>query len=70
MLRQDSILGEEHPMVEVAIRDTDDRPILSAAYNARAEFFVTGDSEVRDVKLLGTMKIVSPREFWESIRTS
>lgn len=68
MLRQDSIVGEEQPMMAVAILDPDDKPILSAANNAGAEFFVTGDSEVRAIKTLGTMKIVSPREFWESIR--
>ena len=68
MLRQDSIIGEEHPIVAVNILDTDDIPILSAAHNAGAEYFVSGDSEVRAVVSVGAMKIVSPREFWESIR--
>ena len=67
-LRQDAICGDEAPLVDVSLKDQDDIPLLSAAHNARADYFVTGDAEVRNLAHVGSMKIVSPRQFWEAIR--
>ncbi len=67
LLLQDALLAEELPLVDVQITDADDIPILSAARNARADFFVTGDTEVRSVGTIDSMKIMSPRQFWEEM---
>lgn len=67
LLLQDALLAEELPLVDVQITDADDIPILSAARNARADFFVTGDTEVRGIGEIDSMKIMSPRQFWEEM---
>ena len=68
LLRDDSILGDETPLVKVSLKDKDDVPILSAAINAGAEVFVTGDAQIQRLGRLGSMRIVSPRRFWEELR--
>ena len=67
LLLQDALLAEELPLVDVQITDADDIPILSAARNARADFFVTGDTEVLGIGEIDSMKIMSPRQFWEEM---
>ena len=68
LLRQDSICGEDEPRIDIRIADKDDIPILSAAKNAGAEVFVTGDAEVRAAGTVGSMRIISPRQFWDELR--
>ncbi len=68
LLRQDSVCGEDEPLIDVPIKDKDDIPILSAARNAGAEVFITGDAEVRAIGTVGTMRIISPRQFWNELR--
>lgn len=68
LLRQDSICGEDEPQIDIRIADKDDIPILSAATNAGAEVFVTGDAEVRAAGTVGSMRIISPRQFWDELR--
>jgi uncharacterized protein len=68
LLRQDSICGDDEPLIDVHIKDKDDIPILSAAKNAGSEVFITGDAEVRAVGKVGSMRIISPRQFWDELR--
>lgn len=68
LLRQDALCGEDAPLVDIRIKDEDDLPILSAARNAGAEVFITGDAEVRSVGKIGAMRILSPRQFWDELR--
>lgn len=49
------------------IVDSDDIPHLSAAEQAGCNVFVTGDKELWTLSPLGTMRIISPREFWDMI---
>lgn len=44
-------------------RDHSDHAILEAAVAARAEFLVTGDRELLDLKEYGGVRILNPREF-------
>jgi predicted nucleic acid-binding protein len=37
--------------------------------NGEAELFVTGDKELLDLEKVGSMEIVSPRKFWEKLRS-
>ena len=48
----------------VTIDDPDDAPILAAAHSAGATYFVTGDKALLELKQVGKMHIVSPREIW------
>ncbi|HBS26068.1 MAG TPA: putative toxin-antitoxin system toxin component, PIN family [Gammaproteobacteria bacterium] len=49
--------------------DPDDTPILAAAFHAQAKYFVTGDKALLNLKAIGLMPIISPRECWITLRT-
>jgi len=68
MLSQDSVFADEHPGLDLRLKDRDDVPIVSAAHNANADCLVTGDAEVRRLAKVGSMRVLSPREFWEELR--
>ncbi len=52
-----------------ATRDKNDLMILSSALNGNADLLVTGDKELLDLGKIEDMEIVSPRGFWERMRT-
>ena len=56
-------------MINIDIEDMDDVLILSTAVNAGAELFVTGDKELLELNTIRSMQIVSPREFWEMLKS-
>ena len=67
IIERDSLLSDSSPLAEIEIRDKDDVVILSAALNAEVDFFITGDKELLALRQLGTMEIISPREFWDRL---
>ncbi|RLA96853.1 MAG: putative toxin-antitoxin system toxin component, PIN family [Deltaproteobacteria bacterium] len=67
IIERDSLLSDSSPLAEIDIRDRDDVVILSAALNAGVDFFITGDKELLALRQLGTMEIISPREFWDRL---
>jgi putative PIN family toxin of toxin-antitoxin system len=71
VLTQDAILSLSEPteLSKINIIDKDDIIILSTALNGNAELFVTGDKELLEQEKIQTMKIVSPRMFWETLKT-
>jgi putative PIN family toxin of toxin-antitoxin system len=69
VLTQDSILSENTQLTNIDIDDKEDILILSTALNGNAELFVTGDKELLDLGKIESMRIVSPREFWETLKT-
>ncbi|MCJ7593227.1 MAG: putative toxin-antitoxin system toxin component, PIN family [Desulfobacterales bacterium] len=69
VLTQDSILSENTKLTNIDINDKDDILILSTALNGNAELFVTGDKEVLELERIQFMRIVSPRQFWETLKT-
>ena len=46
-----------------------DARILGEALEGRAELFVTGDQEILRLKSIARMRIVSPRELWDALRS-
>ena len=68
VLTQDAILSENTDLVTVDINDKDDIPILSTALNGNAELFVTGDKELLELRKIQSMRIISPRRFWETLK--
>lgn len=48
--------------------DPDDTPILAAASNGGTKYFVTGDKALLNLKAIGNMRIISPRECWMRLR--
>jgi putative PIN family toxin of toxin-antitoxin system len=50
------------------IRDEADRLILGSAVAGRADLFITGDRELQHAGRIASMRIVSPRKFWQLLR--
>ncbi len=69
VLTQDSILCENTKLTNIDINDKDDILILSTALNGNAELCVTGDKELLELGKIQSMRIVSPRKFWETLIT-
>jgi uncharacterized protein len=69
ILQQDAHLSSPSTLSDVKIRDKDDLMILSSALNGNADLLVTGDKELLDLGKIENMEIVSPRGFWERMRT-
>ena len=51
-------------------RDPDDRWVLASAIAGNADVLVTGDADLLDLPPQAELKIISPREFWNLMRTS
>ncbi len=68
LLRESAYLSEAAWTMDLPIKDRADRGLVSAAIEARADLFVTGDREILGLVRHRTMEIVSPREFWERVR--
>ncbi len=69
LLRQGSVMARPGRVPAVEIRDREDLPILAAATAARAEVFVTGDRELLELGAVEGVEILSPRQFWERLRS-
>ena len=69
LLVQDSILSENLEPRDIDINDKDDILILSTALNGKAELFITGDKELLKLGKIKKMRIISPRQFWEKLKT-
>jgi len=68
-LEQDAIISLPGKLPDVVLRDKDDLPVLAAAISSRARLLVTGDNELLDLAEVEEVKIVSPRRFWEKLRS-
>jgi len=68
LMRQDTVLAQPGQHPTIAIHDQDDLPILSAAISAGADVFVTGDQELLDISQIENLAILSPRQFWETLK--
>ncbi len=69
VLTQDSIFSENTKLTNIGINDEDDILILSSALNGNGELFVTGDKELLELGKIQSMRIVTPRKFWETLKT-
>ena len=68
LLRQDSLCAESQPLAHLVLKDPGDLAIVSSAINGGADLLITGDREVLALKRVGTMQILSPRQFWDNER--
>jgi len=49
--------------VPTAIRDKDDDDVLACAKDAKADYLVTGDTDLLELKEFSGISILSPRDF-------
>lgn len=69
VLQKESVFSTSSSLPDIEIKDKDDLTIVSCALNGKADLFITGDKELLGLKRIGDMGIVSPRAFWEKLKT-
>ena len=69
LLHQDTIVTDEADPPPIQLKDKSDIPILGAALQAKADVLVTGDLELQNLGSVEKLSILSPRGFWERLRT-
>lgn len=69
LLEQGTIFIKPSGSPEVTIKDKSDLIIIAAALSGSADLFVTGDKELLNLGKVENLKIVSPRLFWEKVKS-
>lgn len=69
-LRRHAIVVAEAPPLSLQLRDRTDLPVLAEAVAGEAEVLVTGDRDLHATHSEMPLSILTPREFWERLRTS
>jgi putative PIN family toxin of toxin-antitoxin system len=69
LIRQNAVVAKEGEAPPVNLEDKTDVPVLSAAIQGKADVLVTGDRELQYLDRVGGLQILSPRGFWERLRT-
>jgi putative PIN family toxin of toxin-antitoxin system len=52
-----------------ACRDKKDLPVLGCALSSLSEFLIAGDDDLLTLKRFEGTEIVTPRQFWERVKT-
>ncbi len=68
LLRRDTIVADARPLADIPLKDQADIAIVSSALNGNAGVFVTGDKEIVELKQVGSLAILTPRQFWDKER--
>jgi len=69
LIERDTLLSIPAALPDIKIQDKDDIIILSSALNGNADLFITGDKELLELRKVKNMEIVSPRMFWEKLKS-
>jgi putative PIN family toxin of toxin-antitoxin system len=67
LLRIEALVVESRRRPSIPIKDADDIAILACAIDAAADVFVTGDRELLDLRRIGRLPIISPRQLWNRL---
>jgi uncharacterized protein len=70
LLRQQGLAVTAAAPLTIKIRDADDLVILSEAVAGSADVLVTGDRDLLDIVAKAPLPIVTPRGFWELLRSN
>jgi len=70
LIQQESILSAPGKLPGIALLDRGDLEILSAAINGKSDLFITGDMQLLKLGKLQNLEIISPRAFWDRLRSS
>lgn len=65
-LREICVLSSFDKITKNICRDKDDNNVIALAVSAKADFIITGDKDLLVLKKYQSVRIVSPREFWET----
>ncbi len=69
LIQQESVFSASGKSPRIALRDRDDLEILAAALNGKSDLFITGDTELLKLGKFQTLEIISPRAFWDRLRS-
>ena len=67
-------LSEEAKTIEIddiprdVCKDPADARVLALVQKSEASYLITGDKELLAIKKIGSSKILSPRQFWETVK--
>ena len=67
LLKAEATVVESRKNPSIPIKDTDDIRILACTIAGKANVFVTGDKELRDLRKFENLAVVSPRELWNQL---
>ncbi len=68
-LRETCTIRNYNPLDQPVCRDPDDDEILALAKHTQAGYLITGDNDLLVLKQFESIAIVTPREFWDKMRT-
>ena len=68
LLQQDTLASHATPLRDVPLPDPADVAIVSSALNGAADVLVTGDKEILALRRIGSLEILTPRQFWDKER--
>ena len=68
LLSQDAIVVEPKGLPGIRIKDKDDIEIVAAAVAGKVQVLVTGDAELQGIKTIQTVRVLSPRAFWQELK--
>jgi uncharacterized protein len=69
LLEEDGVQVQPASLPEIELQDKDDLPIVGAPIAAGTEVLITGDNELLHLTRVGNLEILSPRQFWEKLKT-
>ncbi len=70
LLRREAAVVSSGSPAEFDLRDSDDIPVLAEVIEAIADVLVTGDKDLTEMPGDLPLEILTPRDFWESLRPS
>jgi uncharacterized protein len=68
-LRTQAVVVSPAPPLDLQIRDKDDLAVLSEAVHGAADVLVTGDQDLLSISNVAPIPIMTPRGFWEFLRS-
>lgn len=68
LLQQNTLASDAIPLHDVPLPDPADVALVSSALNGAAEVLVTGDKEILELHRIGSLEILTPRQFWHKER--
>ena len=67
-LSENATLIDVDDIPQGVCRDPEDARILALAQKSGASYLITGDRDLLTIKKFASLKILSPRQFWEAVK--
>jgi len=64
-IKEFSQLVNPNQKLNIILKDSSDNKVLEAAYEGKADYIITGDEHLLELKKFNEIKIINPKEFLE-----